>query len=166
MHLITSTTILGVGLDAWIIVIILTIPIFFIWRWIFKKFIQTKLKRRIITWLVTIVSAPFIYATIIFLWILSVEYYPKNHFDKQKWINDKDERYELSDDIINSKMLIGKTKFEIKALLGDEGNKTGDNEWYYDLGFRPELTGIDPDNLEIDFKNGKVLMLNNTSTDR
>lgn len=137
--------------------IILAIPIFLLWRWLFKKFIATKLKRRIITWLVTIVSTPIIYGTIALLIILSIEYYPKRDFDKKQWLTDKDKRYELSEDMIDSKMLIGKTKSEIKSLLGDEGNKVGDNEWYYNLGFRPELTGIDPDNLEIDFKNGKVV---------
>ena len=154
MHFITSTTIFGIGLDAYLIIIIVGIPIFFIWRWIFKKVIASKRKRVIVTWLVTMFSTPLAYAIIILIWFLAGSYYPNHDFNKADWINNKDERYELSDDIVDSKILIGKTKADVKKLLGDEDNKEDSDDWFYDLGFTPG--SIDPDSMEIEFRSGKV----------
>ncbi len=89
--------------------------------------------------------------------IYSITYYPKYSFDKNKWMNDKEERYELSGDLIKSKMLLGKTKQEVIQLLGDEGKTNDENTWNYKLGFRPELFNIDPDYLEIEFKDNMVV---------
>ncbi len=154
MNSIFSISILGIGLDAYLIVIILGIPIFFIWRWKFLKKINSKRKRLIITWLVTIISTPLVYITIILLGFLVYSHYPNRDFNRDDWINNKDERYELSNNIINSKLLIGKTKPDVEKLLGDEGNKQESNDWFYDLGFTPG--SIDPDSMEIKFEKGKV----------
>ena len=35
-------------------------------------------------------------------WIFSISYYPSKDFDRQKWISDKEKRYELSEEIIES----------------------------------------------------------------
>ena len=113
-------------------------------------------KRRFAIWIATVLSAPIIYIGFVFLFVLSIEYYPKRSFDQKEWLTNKDERYELSDYIIDNKILIGKTKADIKRLLGDEGNKDEDNEWYYELGIRPGIGNIDPDGLVISFKNDKV----------
>ncbi|MEO6980177.1 MAG: hypothetical protein ABI113_17430 [Mucilaginibacter sp.] len=86
-----------------------------------------------------------------------MNYYPKRDFDKSAWLKNKDVRYEYSDDIIDSKMLIGKSKNEVRKILGDVGNAEDSNDWFYDLGFRPELLNIDPDSMEITFKNNKVV---------
>jgi hypothetical protein len=85
-----------------------------------------------------------------------MSYHPTNDFDKQKWFANKETRYELSNNIIESKMLIGKTKSEVRQLLGDEGNNNESNHWNYYLGFRPGFANIDPDVLDIEFKEGKV----------
>jgi hypothetical protein len=53
-------------------------------------------------------------------------------------------------------MLIGKTKEEVRQILGDEENKDESDNWIYELGFKPGFANIDPDILEIEFKNGKV----------
>jgi hypothetical protein len=154
MYYITSTTIFGFSLDVYIIVAILGTPIFFIWKRILKKNSGSKRKRIIITWLVTIFSTPIVYTVIVTIWFLISIYYPNRNFSKAEWDNNKDERYEFAHDIINSKMLIGKTKADIKKLLGGEGNKDDDSDWFYDLGFTPG--SIDPDTMELEFKNGKV----------
>jgi hypothetical protein len=54
-------------------------------------------------------------------------------------------------------MLIGKSKAEVRRLLGGNGNNSGNSEsddWYYTLGFKP--SAIDPSSLDVVFKNGKV----------
>ena len=119
----------GISIEVYFIILILAIPTFFIWRWIF-----------------------------------SISYYPSKDFDRQKWISDKEKRYELSEEIIESEMLIGKTKAEVKQILGDEENTDDSDLWNYYLGFKPQLFGIDPDVLVIEFKNGIVIKVGQHET--
>lgn len=63
----------------------------------------------------------------------------ETEFRSKEWLTNKDERYELSDHLIDSKILIGKTKTDVKKLLGDEGNKDEQSEWYYEIGIRQDL---------------------------
>jgi len=152
---------LGLGSGFFLMVIIvlllLGVPIFFIWRKIFKKFIQHKRKRVIATWSITVISTPIILIGIMNLSIYWMNYYPKRSFNHNDWMVDKDERYELSDDIINSKVLVGKTKSDIRTLLGNKGNKDNLDEWTYDLGTKPEILNIDPSVLIIYFEKGKAI---------
>ena len=105
----------------------------------------------------TIVFSPIIYVSIIIIWILSVSYYPKKDFNKEKWDTNIEQRYEMSKDIIKSEMLIGKTKEEVIEILGQDYYEGGKDIIYYYLGFVPALFNIDPDILDIYFENGKVI---------
>jgi glucan phosphoethanolaminetransferase (alkaline phosphatase superfamily) len=117
----------GVSIEVYFFILILAIPIFFFWRWIFRKYLADKKKQNVATWTATIIITPLIYIGIIMLWVFSISYYPSNEFDRQKWLTNKEKRYELSEEIINSKMLIGKTKAEVKQFLGDEENAENSN---------------------------------------
>jgi len=147
----------GISIEVYVIIVILGIPIFFVWRWIFRKFIKSDRKRKIVLWITTIFSTPLIYVGLAILIFSIIEYYPNRDFDKGRWLNDRETRYELSKNIIESKMLIGKTKTEIRRLLGDESNKDDVDQWQYYLGFKPEILDIDPSTLIIDFKNDRVI---------
>jgi hypothetical protein len=98
------------------------------------------------------------------LWFFSMSYHPTHDFDKEKWFADKETRYELSEDIIESEMLIGKTKSEVRQILGDENNTDQSDHWSYYLGFRPGFANIDPDVLDIEFKDGKVIRVGQHET--
>jgi hypothetical protein len=151
-------TIFGFDIELYIILIILGIPTFYFWRWLLKKFISVSKTRKIWTWIATIIFTPIIYVGIVLLIFFRMEYYPNKSFDKQTWLQDTHKRYELSKDIIESKMLIGKTKSEVRQLLGDDaGNKDSFDTWYYGLGIRPEFGNIDDSYLLIEFKNDKVI---------
>lgn len=155
---------LGISIEVYFIILILAIPTFFIWRLIFRKHIKDKNRLNIITLVATLVATPIIYIGIIMLCIFSISYYPSKEFDRQKWISDKESRYELSEEIIESEMLIGKTKSEVKEILGDEENDDDSDLWNYYLGFKPQLFGIDPDVLDIEFENGKVIKVGQHGT--
>ncbi len=146
------TQIFGISTEVYVIIILLALPIFFIW----STWSLIVLPRWQIIWSLTIVTAPIFYVVIVLIFFYISEYYPNKNFDQKQWFANKDERYEYSENIIESKILVGKTKTQVRQILGDEGNNDKDNDWYYDLGFRPEFANIDPDNLEITFKNGKV----------
>jgi hypothetical protein len=151
-------------LSVIIILVILAGPIFFIWKWVFKKFVKIEKLSEIATWVVTIIAVPLIYIGIINLWFYSMSYYPKQKFIKEKWFSDKEKRYELSQDLIKSQKLIGKTKAQVYQLLGDEGNSDSSDYWTYYLGFRPAFANIDVDLLDIEFKNGVVINVSQHET--
>ncbi len=151
-------TLFGLSIEVYFILIILGIPTFFFWRWLFKKYIRVDSTRKISIWIATIILTPLIYVGIVMFIIFCISYYPSHGFDRQKWLTDKEKRYELSEDLIKSKILIGKSKAEVRQLLGDEtDNQDKFDIWDFGLGYRPELFNIDPDYLQIEFKNNKVL---------
>jgi hypothetical protein len=62
----------------------------------------------------------------------------------------------MTKDIIDNDLLIGKTKEEIVKTLGDDYYKYNEDHWGYEVGFVPGLLNIDPDVLDIHFKDDKV----------
>lgn len=161
--LINIPEIFGVSIEVYFIILLLAGGSFFFWNWILKKFIKEKRTRKIATWLTTIIAAPILYIIIFWVIICYISYYPSKDFNQQQWMINKEKRYELSQNIIDSKILIGKSKGEIRQMLGDEGNPENSNYWGYDLGVRPQLLGIDPDILNIEFKNDKVIAVSQHS---
>ena len=156
MLLLYIPQLFGISIEVYFFLIIISLPVFFFWKWLFKKLIPAFRTRIILTWITTIVITPIIYVGIVFLVFFIIESYPKNDFDRKLWLSDKDERYELTDDIINKKTLIGKSKDQVLEILGDENNSNTDN-WSYYIGFKPEIGNIDPNSLRIDFKNNRVV---------
>lgn len=63
----------------------------------------------------------------------------------------------MSHNIIDSKMLIGKTKSEVWDILGKEENTESSDIRSYYLWFEPGFMNIDPDVLDIEFENGRVI---------
>jgi hypothetical protein len=156
-HLLYIPQLFGFSIEVYFIIIIIGIVTFFFWHWLFKKLITDSKKRKIATWLTTIFVTPFIYVLIILAFVFSASYYPTHDFNKQKWVSDSEKRYELSGDIIDSKILIGKTKKEVIEILGEPDGWKEEDYWSYYLGFKPGLFGIDPDYLDIKFRNNKVI---------
>ncbi|MDW5289763.1 hypothetical protein [Formosa sp. PL04] len=141
-----------------IFILILAIPAFFISRWVLKRLdIGTNKNRNYIAVFPALIISPFLYISIMLLWFASSTYYPTHQFSKFHWETNIEERYTMSKDIIESNMLIGKTKEEISGLLGTGFYVYNDNHIGYNLGFTPGLFNIDPDVLDIYFENGKVV---------
>lgn len=143
------------GFDVIIINLVLAIPTYFICRLVSRR-IQDTGTRRLTTWLLTIVLTPIIYVGLIVAWVSFASYYPERDFDKENWRTDIEKRYEMTDDLVDNEKLIGKTKEEVKELLGQENVNFDSTLWTYYIGFKPSILGIDPDVLEIEFKDNKV----------
>ncbi len=120
-----------------------------------KRFnIGTEKSRKFIAVIPSLVLSPLVYLGGIFLLIFSISYYPTYDFDQIEWNSNIEERYKMSEDIIESKILIGKTKNEIIEILGENYSSNTHNSLIYELGFVPGLFNIDPDYLRINFENG------------
>ncbi len=156
-HLLYIPELFGISIEVYFIIIFLGFWTFFFWRWLFKRLIKDDKKRKIATWCTTIFVSPIIYILIMLVFFFCLSYYPTHDFNKQKWESDTEKRYELSEDLIESKILIGKTKKEVIEILGEPDGWKEDDYWSYYLGFKPSLLGIDPDYLDINFKNNKVI---------
>ena len=148
---------MGLDFSVYLINLGISIPTFFLLRWILKKFIKTDDSlRRLITWTGTIILTPLIYVGLIVVFVFYVSYYPTKEFNETGWQTEKEKRYEMTKDIIDNDLLIGKTKEEIVKTLGDDYFKYNEDHWGYEVGFVPGLFNIDPDVLDIHFKDDKV----------
>jgi hypothetical protein len=152
------------SIEVYFILASLAIPVYFFSRWALKRFIQDEQKRKVATWIATVVLTPLVYVSIVVTVLLCVSYYPSREFDSQQWLADQEKRFEFSEDIIARKILIGKTKAEVRLLLGDEGNTDVSDHWTYYLGFRPQFINIDPDVLVVEFKDGVVVSVQQHGT--
>jgi len=148
-----------------LIILILAIPIYFLSKWILKKrnFGNDK-NRKYLAIIPAVIFSPILYVGLIYLWFFSVSYYPTKDFNKQEWESNPQERYKMSENIIDSKILIGKTKKEIVKLLGNDYYSYTENHIAYGLGFVPGLFNIDPDVLDIYFENEKVIKVGQHET--
>jgi len=72
------------------------------------------------------------------------------------WHINKEKRYEYTRNLIESRMLIGKTKNEVVKILGDDADTSKVGRLGYDIGSQPEITGVDPGYLIINFKNDRA----------
>ena len=136
----------------------LSIPVFYLIRWILTKFkLGSDQSRQYIAILPTIVLSPILYLAILFVVLFVCAYYPKEAFNRLEWINNPQERYEMSENIIESNMLIGKPKDEVIKLLGRNYFTYNEAHIAYELGMPPGLFRLDPDVLDIHFENNKVV---------
>jgi hypothetical protein len=146
-------------------VIILLIPIYFLFMFVFnKRNIGNKKNRKYTALIQTVMISPIIYVMVMLMWIFSISYYPKERFDNIKWNENIEERYKMSKDIIEKDILIGKTKDEIIKLLGNGYYESGGGSISYYLGFVPGLANIDPDVLILYFENGIVIKVEQINT--
>jgi len=92
-----------------------------------------------------------------FLFLLTTPIYLHHSFDKNDWITAVDQRYKMADDLVDSETTLGLTENQVIDLLGHPTNKY-DNTLRYYIGDRPTPgLDLDPDELVLDLKEGKVV---------
>jgi len=143
--------------EVYIIILVLFMVIYFLSKWILNRLkIGSNKKRKFIAVIPAAILSPIVYIGVIVIWVFSASCYSKEKFDEAKWHADTEVRYVMSEDIIESKMLIGKTKDEVILLLGKDYYQYNENHVSYYIGFVPGFIKIDPDVLDIYFENDAV----------
>ncbi len=138
--------------------LLVAVPMFFIVKWILKKFgIGKKQNRKYIAIVPTLVLSLLLYVGIILLCIARIEYYPRQDFNRDLWDSDIEERYTMSKSIIDSDLLIGKSEEEVIEILGDKYLTYEENIMSYNLGYLPGVFVIEPDVLAICFEDSTVV---------
>jgi 4-amino-4-deoxy-L-arabinose transferase-like glycosyltransferase len=128
-------------------------------------FVKTIDKRKWLAVLVSLVLTPIVYFYV-FYPILNIfsSYHNEKYFNSEVWIEEPSSRYEMTNNILESDTLIGKTKPEIQHLLGtyewlswnDSIKNHDDNLWNYALGMKPGAMNTKKECMTLIFKDGKV----------
>jgi hypothetical protein len=88
-------------------------------------------------------------------------YFFEERFDSEIWKTQHTKRYKMAKDIVEEKLLLGKTKDEVFKLLGksDFSENTDSNIMIYYLGTPPSFFDAEPQKLVVKFSEGKVVGL-------
>jgi len=80
-------------------------------------------------------------------------------FDKEIWNNQPEQRYRQVKDLINSKILLGKNKKDVRMLLTNDCKYCDDSSdaWMYYLGEGNNTKDFKWEVLDVEFKNEKVV---------
>ena len=128
-------------------------------------FVNTIDKRKWLTILVSLVITPIIYFYAFYPFVnIFSNYHHQKYFNTEAWIEKPALRYEMSDDLLSSETLIGKSKSQITELLGkaewlawNNQEKSHDkNIWNYSLGIEPGAFNTNKECLQLHFKNDTV----------
>jgi hypothetical protein len=145
--------------------LVITMLITFVLVFLFVKTID---KRLWLTFLVSAVLTPLVYFYAVYPMInIFSNYHHEKYFSSVLWQDKPSLRYELSDDMMTSEILVGQSKTAIESLLGkyewlswDDSKKDyNNNKWNYGLGLEPGAFNTEKGCVELSFKNNKVIDL-------
>lgn len=128
-------------------------------------FVRTIDKRKWLNIVVSLVLTPIVYF-FVFYPILNIfsSYHHQKYFSSENWQDKPILRYEMTNDIIASNTLTGKSKAEIQQLLGtyewlswnDSIKDYDSNSWNYSLGIKPGAMNTKKEIMTVIFKDDKV----------
>ena len=128
-------------------------------------FVNTIDKRKWLNVLVSLVLTPIVYFYV-FYPILNIfsSYHHEKYFNSEIWKDKPALRYEMTNNILKTDTLIGKSKSDIEHLLGtyewlswNDSIKThDDNLWNYALGMKPGAMNTKKECMTLIFKNDTV----------
>ena len=94
---------------------------------------------------------------IISIWIFYIFSETERKFNNEDWFNKIDSRFEMGDDIVKKKILIGKDSLDVKKILGEPNwRQEPKKEWIYDMSTGGGL-GFQFHNLILQFNENKVI---------
>jgi len=148
----------------WYFLLAIAILLYFIISWFIGKFLEKNNLRNAISCVSAILLTPAVYYVIVgvFFSILFYEYHPELKFNSIEWSENKSERHHMKKDLIESEILIGKSKNEIVEILGVPENNIKVEldtikNWNYYMGSEGHGMGWKFHSLELYFEKGSVL---------
>ena len=147
-----------------IFIIIVFIPTFL--------FVRTIDNRKWLTLVISIFLTPIIYFYAFYPMInIFSNYHHQKYFDELSWKELPELRYEMLKNILDTNVLLGMTKLEIKDALGNyewlgwnyETNTEDHNYWNYSIGIKPGAFNEHKEILSLHFKNDKVIKITSSS---
>lgn len=135
----------------------------FVLVWVFARSID---KRLWVSLCIAVVGTPIVYFYVFYPIInIFTNYHHRKYFNSENWKEKPALRYEMSDNLINSNLLLKKQKSDVANLLGesewygwDDSLKiNSENIWNYNMGFEPGAFNMNQESLEIVFVDNKVI---------
>ena len=142
--------------------LVIILIIIFILVWLFTNTID---KRKWLSFLISLALTPPVYFYVFYpLLNIFSSYHHEKHFDAEAWTEKPAYRYEMSNQITNKNLFLGKSKKEVKAILGtsewygwdDSIKANSPDKWNYNLGYKPGAFNMMQECLELEFKNNTV----------
>jgi hypothetical protein len=90
-------------------------------------------KRKKIRLTTVILASLLLYVILSNLFFKEITSEPHKKFDKKIWIKNKEKRYKMIDDLIESKYLINRSKNEVDEILGKPENRLNNDIYTYKL---------------------------------
>lgn len=130
-----------------------------IWILLVRKYFKTRRGALIASMIMATLTSIVFYPALEVWNVVKACSYKSQDFDKAKWSSEIETRFKMSDKIIESGMLLGKSKSEVEEILGKGSQQNWNNKdiLEYYLGFVPCPFKIDPDILAIEFYDGKAI---------
>ena len=131
-------------------------------------FVKTIDNRKWLTVLISLLATPFVY---FYAWYPMINifsnYHHQKYFSSDIWNEEPGLRYELSDDMLASSILIGQSKIDIKSFLGepewlswnDSLKFYNKNKWNYGLGIEPGAFNNKKECLELIFRKDRLVSM-------
>jgi len=147
----------------YLVYLIICLLLFSLFRKVVKRiFPKLGITKEVISGILAVILAPFIAKAIfiIFFNLLLYEYHPERHFNGNSWQENVQDRHEMANNLIESQVLLNKTKEQIAEKIGLPNDKIileSDtlSKWNYDMGNRSWGFGLKFYYLNIEFENDK-----------
>jgi hypothetical protein len=151
----------------YIVYVIIGTVVFLVLRKIIGRlFPNLKTAKDVISGFLAVCLAPIIAKVIFILFfnLIMYEYHPNRKFETNSWQENLQDRHQMSEDLIERKILINKSKNQIATELG---KPNGDirietdtlSNWRYNMGSRGWGFGLKYYYLNIEFENNKTIQV-------
>jgi ABC-type transport system involved in cytochrome bd biosynthesis fused ATPase/permease subunit len=144
------------AIEPWIVrttIIVFVALLFFIFYSLLKRHIRKKLILHIITILSSLIAIIGIILALVTFKVLT--FYETRVFDRYSWEENREDRYQMVDNLVSSGILNGKTKKEVVSILGIDSDTTK-NELTYMLSIKFDESTSIPSLLKIEFHEKKA----------
>lgn len=108
-------------------------PVFLLLTWLLRKWRFTQKHR--IWWALggTVVVYPVTLTSFIIAFFAFADRVPQENFSREKWLTNTEERFRMKDNLLESKVLEGKSKLDVQQLLGRTDYYI-QPVWHYNMG--------------------------------
>ncbi len=155
-HFLEIPVFFGLSIEVYFILLLISIPIFFLCRMFLKNLTTDKKIKYISALVVSIILTPLIYLGLITFVFYFITREPRSNFNKSKWMTEREDRYTMGNNIVQSKILIGKDSIQVLQFLGQPNWKNSTaTSWTYNMGMGAGF-GFFFNYLAIKFENNKV----------
>ncbi|HRE37653.1 MAG TPA: hypothetical protein PK092_04390 [Chitinophagaceae bacterium] len=128
------TAFLQLPLSVYVKLLIAFAVVIIFCRWLVKRMIKAGKSKAHIMNAKRLIYAGFAYAAFVWLVFTMITFEKQTKFKRNKWIAERNERYKMADDLIQSGIITGKDSNEVKALIGEPDLRNVTSQiWNYNM---------------------------------